>query len=188
MKHHLLIVFCFLISHYGSASNPSVQKWKPYDFEFKIASAPANPYTVAFSAEMNGPDGTKLTLPGFYDGNSTWKIRFSPTKEGKWTLTTHSEITDLNNRHAQLTCERNRNKAIHGSIQLDSVNTQHFIFEDGTRWFPVGYEANWLWALDAKDNTLPTLQPFQFYTPQCLCLRYQLMFGQRSKQRKISFL
>lgn len=160
MKKHLLFVLCCILSHYGSASNPSVQKWKPYDFEFKSALAPANPFTVAFYAEINGPDGAKFTLPGFYDGNSTWKIRFSPTKEGKWTLTTHSEIADLNNRIVQLYCERNKNKAIHGSIQLDSVNTQHFVFEDGTRWFPVGYEANWLWALDAKDNTLPTLQPF----------------------------
>jgi hypothetical protein len=38
----------------------------------------------------------------------------------------------------------------------------HFIYEDGTRFFPVGYEANWLFAMDmeSSDQNLPNLSPF----------------------------
>jgi len=82
-----------------------------------------------------------MTLPGFYDGNNIWKIRFSPTKEGRWTITTHSDLPDLDKQHSQLVCIKNQNVSIHGGLQIDPVNRHHFINEDGTRWFPVGYEA-----------------------------------------------
>lgn len=157
-----LLILCCLTSLYGFASKQDikVQKWQPYDFEFKSSVTPTNPFAVDFSADIIGPGGLKLTLPGFYDGNNKWKIRFSPIKEGKWVITIHSDVTDLNNLQTRITCIKNKDTAIHGGLKIDSINTRHFIFEDGTRWFPVGYEANWLWALDQNDQTLPTLIPF----------------------------
>lgn len=157
-----IFVLCFLVGAYGFAAIPAlkVQKWYPFDFEFKSAATPANPFTISFFAVVTGPNNIKLKLPGFYDGNNTWKIRFSPTREGKWNIITHSDVPDLNNRQTQLLCVKNKNANVHGGLQLDSLNTHHFINEDGTRWFPIGYEANWLWALDENDNTLPTINPF----------------------------
>jgi len=156
-----LFYFYFLTNVCSYASNDSkVSKWNPYDLEFKCASTSANPFTIVFFAEITGPGGIKLKLPGFYDGNNTWKIRFSPTKEGKWTITTLSDIPDLNNQKTQVMCIGNENKNIHGGLRIDTVNPHHFVFEDGTHWFPLGYEANWLWAMDENDNSLPTLNPF----------------------------
>jgi len=158
----VLIMLCLNISVYGVTSNPTlkVQRWKPYDFAFKSTAKPTNPFAVNFTASITGPDNIQMTLPGFYDGNNVWKIRFSPTKEGRWTITTHSDQPDLDKQQAQLICVKNSNGSIHGGLQIDPVNRHHFINEDGTRWFPVGYEANWLWALDANDNSLPTINPF----------------------------
>ena len=45
-----------------------------------------NPFQAAFAAGATGPGGIRLTLPGFYDGNSSWKVRFAPTAEGEWSL------------------------------------------------------------------------------------------------------
>lgn len=141
-------------------SQVKVAKWQPYDFEFKSTTEPSNPFTVNFSADITGPNGIKLNLPGFYNGNKIWKLRFSPTKEGTWTITTRSDESSLNNQRTKLLCIKNKNPKMHGGLLVDPKNKQHFIYEDGTHWFPNGYEANWLWALDESDNTLPTLNPF----------------------------
>jgi len=158
----ILIILCLNISVYGVTSNPTLklQRWKPYDFVFKSTAQPINPFAVKFTASITGPDNIQMTLPGYYDGNNIWKIRFSPTKEGKWTIITHSDQPDLDKQQTQLVCIKNQNGSIHGGLQIDPVNRHHFINEDGTRWFPVGYEANWLWSLDGNDNSLPTINPF----------------------------
>jgi hypothetical protein len=157
-----ILVLCCSIFVYGYGSTPIVKvpKWHPYDFTFKSISVPANPFMTRFTADITGPDHVKLTLPGFFDGNNTYKIRFSPTKEGAWVITTHSELADLDNQKRQVLCVKNTKANNHGGLQIDASNPHHFINEDGSRWFPVGYEANWLWALDENDNSLPTLNPF----------------------------
>jgi hypothetical protein len=163
----LLIFFCltlgagaFVNANTTPAPNTQVPRWQPHDFTFTSASTPPNPFTVNFSADMSGPNGVKLTLPGFYDGNNTWKIRFSPTMEGAWSLATHSDLSDLDNQEAQFVCVANSNAKVHGGLKVDAQNPHHFIYEDGTHWFPNGYECNWLWALDATDSKLPVTQAF----------------------------
>lgn len=166
-----LIIFPVLVclsSVYGFHMEPDlrVQKWTPVDLEFKTKViwrfSPTSPFDVSFSADITGPDNIKFTLPGFYDGDDTWKTRFSPTKEGEWNITTRSEVIELDNQQMNLLCIKNENEYVHGGILVDPENPRHFIYEDGTRWFPMGYEANWLFAMDMdrKDKTLPTLYPF----------------------------
>lgn len=167
-KTTILTILICLISVNGFASEPElkVQKWTPVDLEFKTRItwrfSPTGPFDVSFSADITGPDNVKFTLPGFYDGNDTWKIRFSPTKEGEWNISTRSEVLELDNKQVKLICIKNENENIHGGILVDPLNPQHFIFEDGSRWFPLGYEANWLFAMDmdSKDKSLPTINPF----------------------------
>jgi hypothetical protein len=137
-----------------------VPRWEPRDFDFRCDSKLENPFTVAFAAEATGPGGIRLTLPGFYDGNGTWKIRFAPTAEGEWTLRTHSVVAALNHRDASLTCIPNRSPNLHGGLRVDAQYPRHFIFEDGTRYFLMGYECDWLWALDLGRPDLRQTEAF----------------------------
>ena len=36
-------------------------------------------------------------------------------------------------------------------LRVDPAHPYHFIYEDGTRYFLLGYEADWLWAPEMKD-------------------------------------
>lgn len=153
----LFILFTISVKAQQSIKLP---KWQPYDFEFRSTVASSNPFIVSFYAAITGPNGVRLKLPGFYDGNKTWKIRFSPTMEGTWLMVTHSGDSSLNNQRATILCIKNKNRNLHGGLVTDTGNTHHFRFEDGTHWFPNGYECNWLWALDEKDNELPTMKRF----------------------------
>jgi hypothetical protein len=102
----------------------------------------------------------RLTMPGFYDGEGTWKVRLSPTVEGEWSLVTRSTDPELDNRRESFVCTANKNSAVHGGLWVDAAHPSQFVYEDGARFFPMGYECDWLWALDAADPQLRTINPF----------------------------
>lgn len=53
---------------------------------------------VTLDATFTGPAGQTFTIPGFYDGDQTWRVRFSPNAAGHWSYRTQSRPTnhDLN--------------------------------------------------------------------------------------------
>jgi Protein of unknown function (DUF4038)/Domain of unknown function (DUF5060)/Putative collagen-binding domain of a collagenase len=136
---------------------PAVPRWQPHDFAFTAKANPTNPFLVSFSAAVTGPDGKSFTLPGFFDGNGTWKIRVSPPVEGHWSLVTKSGLPELNARHVTFDCVANTNRNFHGVLRVDEKHPHHFIFDDGTRFFMQGYEYDWLWALDMDKPDVPTV-------------------------------
>ena len=122
-----------------------------HDFAF-TAQVSGNPFDVDLRGEFTGPGGVQLVVPGFYDGENTWIIRFSPTAVGHWSMRTSSQAAALNGRlETDIECSANTNPAVHGGLLVDPANRHHFLYEDGTRYFLMGYEADWLWAVDMKD-------------------------------------
>jgi len=152
------IVFAGMNLSVSAADTPAVPCWQPRDFSFTAKAQPANPFMVAFSATVTGPDGKTITMPGFFDGAGTWKIRVAPTAEGKWSLVTQSELPELNNRTATFTGVKNANPKNHGVLRVDKEHPHHFIFADGTHFFMQAYEYDWLWALDMDKPNVPTIE------------------------------
>ena len=144
----------------AETAQPAVPRWQPHDFAFTASEATGNPFKVGMGATVKGPDGQTFTLPGFYDGNNTWKIRVSPTIIGDWSLVTQSDLPALNGQREAFTCVANPNLQVHGGLRVDPQHPHHFIHEDGTRYFLMGYECDWLWALDMDDPSLPRVNPF----------------------------
>jgi hypothetical protein len=55
------------------------------------AHAYANPFAdVVVDGLFTSPSGKTMTIPGFYDGEGTWRIRFCPAEEGTWAFRTLS--------------------------------------------------------------------------------------------------
>ena len=65
----------------------TVEQYHPHDFTLS-GQASGNPFDVEVKGEFTGPDGTHITVPGFYAGGNVWTIRFSATKPGRWSMTT----------------------------------------------------------------------------------------------------
>ncbi len=136
----------------------SVATWQPHDFVFTSKAAVDNPFQTELTGMVTGPDGTSFTMPGFFDGKDTWKIRVAPTAEGNWTLTTKSKVAELDGQTVAFSCVKNANANIHGVLQVDKAHPHHFIFADGTRFFMQAYEYDWLWALDMDKPDVPTVE------------------------------
>ena len=128
-----------------------IQLYHSHDFAFQ-ASAAGNPFDIELAGEFAGPEGIRIRVPGFYDGDGRWIIRFSPTREGVWTLRTASPLAALDGKtEVGIRCVPNRHALIHGGLRVDPAHPYHFVYEDGTRYFLLGYEADWLWGADMQD-------------------------------------
>ena len=132
-----------------------IPRYGTHDFAYS-AMAAGNPFDVTITGNFTGPSGERLTVPGFYDGANTWKIRFSPTAEGKWSLRTVSTLPALNGKvETSILCVANSHPHIRkGGLRVDSAHPYHFVHEDGSRYFLLGYEADWLWGVGDGMHTL----------------------------------
>ncbi len=87
------------------------------------------------------------TIPGFWDGNNIWRVRFICPTAGTWTYTTVcTDTTDagLHNKTNTFTCtEYSGDLDIykHGFVKT-LPNTKHFVYNDGTPFFYLG-DTHW---------------------------------------------
>jgi hypothetical protein len=157
----VLVCILFLTSTASCAlAAETVDRWAPRDFTFVAKNPGDKPFAVQFSATVKAPDGRTFTQPGFFDGDGTWKVRVSANQPGAWSLVTHSDLPELNERRAAFTCASAIAPRTHGALRVDPAHPHHFIFEDGTRFFMLAYECDWLWAFDVGNPALPTTKRF----------------------------
>jgi hypothetical protein len=136
------------------------RQFHPYDATFRSASTHDNPFLVELRARIDGPQGQSTTVPGFYDGDGTWKVRFCPDSPGTWRYRSESVDPALHEISGEVTCAPNVNPRVHGALRVDARHPQHFLYEDGARPFVLGYEANWLWALGFLEDGPAQLDRF----------------------------
>ncbi len=149
------IIWLFAAQVFIASAQMEIQQWHPVDLSFSSTVTYANPFTgVTLSAKFTGPGNTTLVVHGFYVGDSIWKIRFAPTKTGAWTYATSSNDANLNAVTGSITCIANTQTNIHGRLMVDSLNPHHFRYEDGTPYFLMGGEIDWLGLIKCGDTTL----------------------------------
>lgn len=145
-----------------------VEQWQPTDIYFTSAETYANPFQdVDLTVSFMGPGGTCLSVPGFYMGGNTWAVRFSPTQEGIWTYESSSNDVQLNKKEGSINCIANKKDHVHGRLMVDSSHRHHFRYEDGTHFFLLGCEIDWLAMIDMQDPDLvKTREIVQMYKKQ----------------------
>ena len=131
----------------------SVEHWEVIDLVFKAKVKIDNPFIASFSATFEGPDNRQLNIPGFYNGNDEWIVRFSSSTPGAWTFETISEIRKLSAKNGIVHVKASTDAEKHGALVLNANNPQHFYYEDGTPYFQLAFECDWLFALDYHNET-----------------------------------
>ncbi len=132
-----------------------VPKWSAYDINVTAGSSYSNGYAsgpTTFNATFTGPGGVTQTVPGFWDGGSNFKIRFTPTIEGAWSYTTSSSDLTLNAKTGSI----NATAPVagqHGFLRIDPNYTTSFVWDDGTRYFMEGQTYyDWMQAANVNNN------------------------------------
>ncbi|MET0887357.1 MAG: DUF5060 domain-containing protein, partial [Mycetocola sp.] len=71
------------------AADFSVERWRTVEIPLTSTASYSDPFAdVEVVATFSGPGGAVITRPAFWDGGTTWKVRFAPTVTGSWTMTT----------------------------------------------------------------------------------------------------
>ena len=125
-----------------------VEVWKRTDIVLISEKSYANPYLdVQISAVFTHEGGETITLFGFWNGGNEWRIRFSPTKIGRWNYTVTCTDTAnrwLNNVSGEVQAVANTGETDldkHGFVRI-SDNGRHYAYDDGTPFYWLG-DTNW---------------------------------------------
>ena len=108
-----------------------------YDFFEASFSGPStgNPFLeVSFDAVFS-QHSREVRVPGFYDGEGTYRVRFMPDTPGEWTFKTRSKTAALDGSTGTFTAVAPR-QGMHGPVAV--ANKFHFAHADGTPYFPFG--------------------------------------------------
>ena len=101
-------------------------------------------YTGFYADFTNRETGTKLTLPGFWDGDDNFKIRFAPTEYGIWDYVTRcAEDETLAGKTGTVAANQYKGDlAIYKHGFVTTNGTKHFVYADGTPFFYLG-DTHW---------------------------------------------
>ncbi|MGO7426099.1 DUF5060 domain-containing protein, partial [Rhizobium ruizarguesonis] len=103
----------------------------------------------------------EVRVPGFYDGNGIYRIRFMPDIEGKWSFLTRSKTAALDGKTGALTATE-PSAGNHGPVRV--CNKFHFAYADGTPFLSFGTTC-YAWThqpLEMQKQTLETLKKARF--------------------------
>lgn len=125
----------------------SAETWRANEIELTSSDTYANPFDdVQVDLILTG-NGKKYTIPGFWDGASSWKVRFACPEEGIWYFVTRcsdSGNNGLNGITGKVTCSAySGDKDIykHGFVTTE-YSKKYFTYADGTPFFYLG-DTHW---------------------------------------------
>jgi hypothetical protein len=121
-------------------NGPTVGKWRRLVLSFEHDTFDGQPFLVEMNARFTHLDsGLTLTLPAYYDGNSTWRIAFMPTKLGAWRWQTISDISELDGHSGELTAIASGHQ---GLLTADLNYPNKWRYLDGPPVVPIGLFVN----------------------------------------------
>ena len=138
----------------------SVEQWGIFELVF-TGPGMGNPFTeVELSSEFQCGE-KRVIVPGFYDGDGLYKVRFMPDIQGEWAFSTKSNVVELDSQIGTFRCVAPA-AGNHGPVYVR--NTFHFAYADGTPYFPFGTTCYaWVHQGDVlEEQTLETLKTAGF--------------------------
>ena len=107
-----LFILSFVVIKPISSQDREFHEYQRVELTFKSDSIYALPSAeINFKAVFTSPSGNKIEQYGFWDGDSTYKIRFAPPEAGRWEYST--------------TCSDTANSGLHNRTGSIEVNKYH---------------------------------------------------------------
>lgn len=154
---HLTCLFAlvFIVSCKQPDQVQTVEQWGV--FQIDLSSTPTgNPFMdVELSAIFtNGENSIKV--PGFYDGEGVFRIRFSPIEQGEWSYITACNLNKLSGKKGKFNCVPPGGNN-HGPLKI--VNTYYLQHADETSYYGIGTTAyQWTSVKQSiQEKTIETL-------------------------------
>ncbi len=138
----------------------SAAQWDYFEVRLEGPSG-GNPYTEVTLEAVFAQASREVRVPGFYDGDGSYVLRFMPDTLGEWRYRTASSASALDGQSGSFTATAARPGA-HGPVRVR--NRFHFAYADGTQYFPFGTTC-YAWTHQPfvmQDQTIETLRQTGF--------------------------
>lgn len=154
------VILCYAIfcAPTALAANYKVQRWQAVEIVLTSSVTYVDPFQdVDVTATFTRPGNKSITRPAFWDGGSTWKVRFAPPQTGLWTMTTSSTDTKNGGLHhvtRTVRCDPysgNLDIYKHGFLKV-SGNGRYLTYADGTPFFYLG-DTHWILSHERFDKS-----------------------------------
>lgn len=137
-----------------------VEQWGVFELPL-TGPAAAQPYLDVHLSATFTQAGRQFSVPGFWDGGRSYKIRFSPPSPGEWQYRTHSSATEMEGQSGTFNVTA-PGAANHGPVEV--FNTFYLRFADGTPYHSFGTTC-YAWTHQPQamqEHTLKTLAASPF--------------------------
>ena len=127
----------------------TIKKWSIFEVTLSTSTNYNNPYLdVDVEGTFISENGDTLKIPGFWDGNDTWRVRMTPNEAGKWRYTITSSDPQLTAAGTLSVLD----STAHGFVHVSRKNSHAFAYSDGTPFFWLG-DTDWdLYSLKTPFN------------------------------------
>ncbi|WP_395650636.1 DUF5605 domain-containing protein [Brevundimonas sp.] len=143
----------------SAVASTAIQRWGLHEIVLTAPGGP-RPFDVRLEAVFS-QGATSLVIPGFYDGDDVWRIRFSPPDTGEWRWRARSDQATLDGAEGVVDVGPATGEN-HGPVGVTAG--YHFAYADGTPFRQVGTTSyGWTHQPPAKrQETLATLRSAPF--------------------------
>ncbi|TLU72239.1 DUF5060 domain-containing protein [Lichenicoccus roseus] len=129
--------------------------WGVFETEF-AGPRDGNPHHDVTLDVVFACDGREVVVPGYHDGDGTYRVRHMPDRLGEWRYVTRCNRAELDGLRGDFFCGP-AGPGAHGPVAVR--DRFHFAHADGTRYFPFGTTC-YAWThqpLAMQQQTLATL-------------------------------
>lgn len=127
------------------------QQWEVCDIDLAPpASGSVNSDAFELSARFTHSSGQAIDAKGFKLTNGALRLRFTPPRTGTWKFQLESNSPQLDNASGSIKVKEAESSR-RGGIIVDVNDPTRFAYENGERYFPIAFESDWLFALDAEN-------------------------------------
>ncbi|MCM5664099.1 DUF5060 domain-containing protein [Galbibacter mesophilus] len=140
---------CIAFNELHAVASP--KKWDVITLSFKAKKMVEAPLKEEVWVAFENENGNILKVPAFYNGGKEWLVRFNPSDTGKWKYKVEAKNVALKPARGTIDVSAGETNS-HGAIMVSEKNKKKFVYEDGTPYNALAFEADWLFALDAENE------------------------------------
>jgi len=129
-------------------------QWEVNDLVYHIREKIEAPLSKQVYAVVTGEAGVQ-SIPLFYNDEDEWVFRYSSSTVGSESFVLESDIKELDGKRGTFIVAENEKLDRHGGVVLNKENPQHLFYEDGSHYFNLAFECDWLFALDYGQKEIP---------------------------------
>ena len=157
----------------------SVEQWGVFQLDL-TANPSENHYmdTELYATFSKG--GNSISVPGFYDGDGIFRVRFSPDEQGTWSYTIESSLSTLSGKEGTFSCVPPSGKN-HGPLKI--VNTHYLQYADDTPFYGIGTTAYQWTSVKQRiqEKTIETLTDAPFNKMRMCVFPKSYKYGNETK-------